>query len=308
MFTLHDRKAAKSETPIKESLRSRQAIGHAMHDFPWAFLGSIIVSRMLHFGPMKAMRVAKLTPILTAVFFATMLGAGIAAEGETAKTADDPGDAVEKPAVPKVEELGEHRYRMGTIEFNGKTREIRVPTQMNLREGILEYALVHGQGKIHESLLVTEVPPSQLQIVLKLCNYSDGEGDVFDAFFPDDEKKGEAGAKERGEAVALTVEWDDGGERKAVPMSDWILDRKRDAALVDGPWIYSGSYFYGGDFMADTDGTLIAIYLSRGALLNTMTDGSDDDERWIANSDATPEIGTPVTLVLAPADLDGEAK
>ncbi len=202
--------------------------------------------------------------------------------------------------APTVEDLGDNRYRLGTIEFNGKTREIRVPTLVNMSEGILEYAVVHGDGKIHESLLVTDVPPSQLQVVMKLCRYQDGEGDVFDAFFPEEEKKGAAGARDRGEAVALTVEWEVDGEHKAKPLSDWIFDRKREAAMLDEPWIYSGSYIYEGIFMADADGLLVAIYLTRGALLNTMTEGSDNDERWLAHAEATPEIGTPVTLVLAP--------
>ena len=90
------------------------------------------------------------------------------------------------------------------------------------------------------------------------------------------------------------------GEHRAAPLSDWIFDRKRDAVMPDEPWIYSGSYVYEGNFAADMDGTLVAIYLYRGALLNTMTEGSEDDERWLANADKTPALGTAVTLVLAP--------
>jgi len=214
------------------------------------------------------------------------------------------GEPPQDPPTPKVEKVGENRYRLGDIRFNARTREIRVPAAMNMREGILEYALVHGDGKIHESLLVTDVIPSQLQVAMKLCHYKDGEGDVFDIFYPEDEKKGPAGAKQRGQSVTLTVEWQDGGEQKAAPLSDWIFDRKRNAVMPNEPWIYSGSYLYEGDFAADMDGTLIAIYLSRGAMLNTMTDGSEDDERWLANPDKTPALGTGITLVIAPLAAD----
>jgi len=218
-----------------------------------------------------------------------------------AQTTDPATDIADPPPASKVEKLGENRYRLGNIQFDGKTREIRVPAAVNMREGILEYALVHGDGKIHESLLVTDIVPSQLQVAMKLCRYKDGEGDVFDVFYPEDEKKGAAGAGQRGEAVALTVEWEVDGEHKAAPLSEWIFDRKRDAVMPDEPWIYSGSYLYEGDFAADMDGTLIAIYLYRGAMLNTMTDGSHDDERWLANADKTPALGTQVTLVVAPS-------
>lgn len=216
--------------------------------------------------------------------------------------------AAQEDAVPKVVELGDHRYRYGNIEFNGKTREIRVPTQVNMREGIIEFAVVHGDGKIHESLLVTEVKPSHLQTVMKLCRYRSGEGDVFDAFFPEEEKKGAAGAKERGEAIELSVEWQIDGEHKAKPLSHWIFDRKTETAMSDEPWTYNGSYFYSGSFMADADGLLVAIYLTRGSLLNTMTDGSDNDERWLSHADHTPEIGTDVTLVLAPVQTETDTK
>ena len=242
------------------------------------------------------------------------LGASVSAQDTAQKTApkaNQPSAAASEESAaqeeaPKVVDLGDHRYRYGDIEFNGKTREIRVPTLVNMREGIIEYAVVHGNGKIHESLLVTEVMPSHLQTVMKLCRYKSGEGDVFDVFFPEEEKKGAAGAKERGEAIELSLEWKVDGEHKAKPLSDWIFDRKTESAMSDGPWIYSGSYFYSGSFMADADGLLVGVYLERGALLNTMTDGSDNDERWLSHAENTPEIGTKVTLVLAPVQAEND--
>jgi hypothetical protein len=246
---------------------------------------------------------------ITALSFGLWLVAVAAVSAQDAKKAAPVNEQAAKPdddtstqaEAPKVEDLGDFRYRYGAIEFNGKTREIRIPTLVNMREGIIEYAVVHGDGKIHESLLVTDVVPSHLQAVLKLCRFKNGEGDVFDAFYPEEERKGEAGAKERGQAIELSVEWEVDGEHKAKPLSDWIFDRKTEQAMTNEAWIFSGSYFYSGSFMADVDGLLISIYLTRGAILNTMTDGSDDDERWLSHADNTPEIGTPVTLVLAPA-------
>jgi hypothetical protein len=260
---------------------------------------------------MKPMRFPTPVTTLSLVLWMT-IGTSVSAQDSAPKSPPDPSDSTEKaskdsPAqeeVPKVVDLGDHRYRYGSIEFNGKTREIRVPAQVNMREGIIEYALVHGTGKIHESLLVTEVAPSHLQTVMKLCRFKSGEGDVFDPFFPVEEQKGEAGAKERGEAVELSLEWEVDGEHKAKPLSDWIFDRKTETAMVDEPWIFTGSYFYSGTFMADADGLLVGIYLERGSLLNTMTDGSENDERWLSHGDNTPEIGTNVVVVLAPVQSE----
>ncbi|NOX98302.1 MAG: hypothetical protein GXP30_00950, partial [Verrucomicrobia bacterium] len=113
---------------------------------------------------------------------------------KTAAKSPQSGNPKEAAAdKPKVKSLGDHRYQLGDIIFNGKTREIRFPATMNLEKGLLEYVLVTEEGKMHESLLGTKVRPAQLQIVLKLCHYRDGVGDTFDALYPDDEKKGAAG-------------------------------------------------------------------------------------------------------------------
>ena len=146
---------------------------------------------------MKLMRfpftIATLSAVLSIVFSASVSAQENAQKpapkaSQPSETKSEDGPAPEE--APKGVELGDHRYRYGDIEFNGKTREIRVPTQVNMREGIIEYAVVHGDGKIHESLLVTEVRPSHLQTVMKLCRYRSGEGDVFDPFFPRGRTKG----------------------------------------------------------------------------------------------------------------------
>jgi hypothetical protein len=57
-------------------------------------------------------------------------------------------------AQPKanITRLENGNMQIGEVTFDPKTRQIRVPCSFNMVEGLLEFALVHENGKIHESL------------------------------------------------------------------------------------------------------------------------------------------------------------
>ena len=227
------------------------------------------------------------------------------------KSAEPEAQKIEKPSVKS---LGDHNYQLGDITFNGKTREIRFPATMNLEKGLLEYVIVTEEGKTHESLLSTKVRPAQLQIVMKLCHYRDGVGDTFDDLLPDDEKKGAKGKADRGSALQIAVEWKekvDGVETmKRYQMDDLIRDLKAEepiGTMPNGQWIYTGSIIYEGSFIAESEGTMIAVYIDNGSLINSFRPGSADDERWVTNDKIAPKMGTPVSVILSP-DTHGQAE
>ncbi len=212
-----------------------------------------------------------------------------------------------EPKAPeaRVTKIGEHTYQLGEIRFDAKTREVRVPTVMNLREGgPIEYLLVHENGAVHEALLTTSVRGLHLQIVLKLLRYRSGEGDLFDAFLPEEERrqKIETGVKsELGDPLSLVVAWEKDGETHEHPVTDWVLDAETGKAMTDEPWILTGSHTMNGHFLADTEGSLVGVYLDQVALFNMKREGAENDERWGANADLTPEVGQRVTLIFRPA-------
>ncbi len=209
------------------------------------------------------------------------------------------------PEAPKVVKIGEHQYRLGEITFDAKSRELRLPTVMNLREGgPIEYLLVHENGAVHEALLTTAARGLHLQIALKLLRYRDGEGDLFDRFLPDEERRQKIEQEEkteRGDAISLVVSWEVDGQTRERPVAEWILDAETGKAMTDEPWILTGSHFMDNHFLADTEGSLIGVYLDQVALLNMSRPGAENDERWGANPALTPEVGQKVTLILRPA-------
>jgi hypothetical protein len=207
--------------------------------------------------------------------------------------------------APKVTKIGETEYRLGEIVFDAKSREIRLPAAMNLREGgPIEYFLVHESGKVHEGMLTTKVKPLDLQIVMKLLRYKSGEGDLFDTFLPAEEqrRKIEAGAKtERGDAIAVKVAWEKDGAKHEHSAAEWILDGENSQPMPDAPWILTGSHMANGAYLADAEGSLIAIYLDQIAMLNMNRKGAENDERWGANAAKTPDVGQKITVLLRPA-------
>lgn len=203
------------------------------------------------------------------------------------------GSAPAEIPVPdaKVEKIAEHRFRIGEIEFDAKTREIRFPAAVNLREGgPMEYLLVHEQGKVHEAIFTTAVSPLHLQIAMKLLRYQAGHGDVFNPFLPAERLEKEGGkAADRGETVFLAFAAEGG---KARPAHEFVLDGESAEAMTPGGWVYTGSTVEGGSFMAEAEGSIVAIYLDPLAMFNMTREGADIDERWGARHSAIPEIGT----------------
>ncbi len=209
-----------------------------------------------------------------------------------------PSGFAEEKAKPVVKKIGENRYRLGEIEFDAKTREIFVPVVVNKREGgPMEYILVHENGKVHESVLITKASPLGLQVVLKLLKYQSGNGDVFNFLLPEEDREAKSGkSADRGNLLEFYVRWAEDEAIQAV--NSVILDGKTKTPMPSGGWIYTGSEIDGGNYMAELEGSIIAVYLDPLSMFNMTIAGADDDERWGANPEAIPEIGTRGTLIL----------
>jgi hypothetical protein len=77
-----------------------------------------------------------------------------------------------------------------------------------------------------------------------------------------------------------------------------VIDGESAEAMAPGDWIYTGSAVEEGAFMAEAEGSIIAIYLDHLAMFNMTREGADLDERWGARHTVIPEIGTRGTLTI----------
>lgn len=103
------------------------------------------------------------------------------AAGKFVPTGIEDGMPAETPKTPEewdakaaklIEKTGEHTFRIGAVQCDREARTLTIPAQINARQGLIEYALVTEQGKVHEALLSTTAKPLHVQIAALLLGIS----------------------------------------------------------------------------------------------------------------------------------------
>lgn len=233
-----------------------------------------------------------------------------------ADPAPDPGRAPVEPRTlpapdqpvaevkPAVKKLDGDRFQVGDVIFNSKTREIRFPAAVNMAgEELLEFAIVHVNGKVHEALLVTEISATDLNIAFKLLRYQ-----ASAEFYPLKEADGSysnefpevAEEVKKAARIDLAVEWKEGDKDRKAKLHEWISHASTGKPMAADPWVYGGSGVYEGKFMAESSGDIAAIFLSNTALINFSGKDNNSDEVWLPFPKRVPAEGTKVTVVIAP--------
>lgn len=221
------------------------------------------------------------------------------AEPEPSPTEEKPAE----PAKPSVKKLDETRYQVGQVTFDRKTREIRFPAKVNMTEGLLEFLVVHEKGKLHESLFSTTTSPTDINLAFTLLDYKTSkelyplpnETGGTSNKFPEVPAAIKAAAR-----VNISAEWKEDGKIRKLTANEMIQHEVKVTAMPPGPWVYGGSDFNEGKFVAETSGDVIAIFLSMAALVNYPGEDNGDDTVWIPFPKRVPEIGTDVTLIITP--------
>ncbi len=204
---------------------------------------------------------------------------------------------------PEVVELGDGKYSLGLVEFDENSRHISFPAEVNQLEGIIEYAISHEKGKIHESLFITQTSALHLNIALKLLRYQSSTElfPILDENFESTGKFPEVTEEQKtASRLQVLVRWKDGDEQKEASLNDLIYHTGNEREMEPAPWIYHGSYLHNNAFKAETSGDIGAIFITRSSLINFSGKDNQTDEPWIPNKKRLPAIGTPVTLTFAP--------
>ena len=232
-----------------------------------------------------------------------ILCGGTHLSGQEAAPEKDPAARME--AIKKsIKEVAPGKYDLGGIIIDGATREVRIPTVVNLVQSPVEYMLVHETGKTHESVLKTSLDPLRIQVALLLANYETGTEGVY--------AKAPAGAQlalfpkvtpvhPGANLVNLDVEWEIDGKKKRTAFSQWVqnIEIRKPAPDMD-VWMFTGSKIDERGFVASSDGSIIALWADPNSVLNSIATGNDRDELWITLPANIPPEGTPVTLIVTP--------
>lgn len=178
-------------------------------------------------------------------------------------------------------------FEIGKVRVHKQNRTIEFPAVVNMKEGIAEYFLVSNQGKVHESVLRTEVQPYEINVAMLLLG---GKGAQTNFFAPD--------KPPAGDALTIEVSWKGRFSTKRVAAEELVFDRARKASMSKGTWTYNGSFQFEGIFVAQEAGSIISVMSDPEALINNPRERREDDENWIVNTKAVPAVETPVMVTI----------
>jgi hypothetical protein len=101
-----------------------------------------------------------------------------------------------------------------------------------------------------------------------------------------------------GNPVEIYVNYLKNGRMIPIKPESWIA-RKADDKMGDSSpleWVFTGSVIRNGKFLAQAEGSIIAIYHDPVALIDNASSGGESDKVWFVKESAVPPVGTPVTL------------
>ncbi len=202
-----------------------------------------------------------------------------------AMAAEDPLEQAKK----RVKPLGNNRVKLGDITIDKNANSIRFPAKINMTEGLLELLLCAPHGKTHESILVTKVEAEDLNLALILIGC----------------KKGKVKVKEQGEDVVpdgtplkIELEYKENGAAKLIPVENWIYNKKADHQMQPTKWVYTGSFFDEGEYMAKVTGTYIVTFHDSFTIIDLpLREAADDTIFWV-NEKTVKGKDLPVELII----------
>ena len=199
--------------------------------------------------------------------------------------------------------LDDGTIQIGKVRLDPRQRTVSFPALVNLNEGIIEYLLVSTLGKTHESLFRTEAEPFHIQTAMLLLGARGaGKPSLTNApaggqLSADDIRRASA-APLVGERVTIAVNWSHGGKTNQCALEDFVLDAKAGMPMRRGPFVFTGSQVFQGLFLAQQEGSIIAVITDLGAVFNNPRPGREDEDTWKIITAALPPLDSPVQIII----------
>lgn len=196
-------------------------------------------------------------------------------------------------------------YRLGSVTLDKAARQVRFPAAVNQTTGPVEYLLVGSQGKVHESVLRTDVEPMQVHTAMLLL----GIESLFDKTAAAKPLPPPAAIDAdylataplpAGAPVTLLVRWRvaAGGPEVKRRAESLIDDGGAKGPMSDGFWLYNGSMVVEGRFQAAAEKSFAAVITDPTALINNPRPGHADETLWTAATDRLPPAGSAVEFII----------
>lgn len=177
------------------------------------------------------------------------------------------------------------------------------------RQGMLELAVTTVGGKEHEALFATRAQPQHVHLGLLMLGLKPGTTGSWEY-----ENRVPKPIDPTGDRATITVIYDGpGGERVERGIGGFIFNRREEKALDESEFVFAGSRVVTGQdggtfYLANGTGDLVSLvsFPERDEVLAypKATSSENDAVIWEAHTEAMPELGTPVTLRIAPVRGD----
>jgi hypothetical protein len=198
--------------------------------------------------------------------------------------------AAERPMPPWPRAVWSNGLAVvGSVLVDPSNRCVLVQGYVNQTNGPVELLACGPNGKTHESILVLQASPLDVQVGLLLLGLKP-EGRPHEV--------GVWPRPWRGPRLDLRVEWQQDGQARRCRAEEMLWDAEKNRGLPPTPWIFTGSVMEQGKFCALAEDSHIATYWDPWALINLPLACGANDDTLCANHATIPRLGTPVRLRL----------
>ena len=193
--------------------------------------------------------------------------------------------------LPEIIKISDGIYQFGDILIDRKSNTIEIPAISNQISGLVEYGIVHEDGKIHESLFRTKIRPQILHTSLLLLK-AKPVASFFENLWSDEPKV----INYDNYCFNIFVNWEMNGTKFNKTFEKLSINQNRKQSVEKKSFIFTGSRVIEGTFLAETSGSILAIYADDNAILNNSDYDSANDDVWIANKEEMPPLELPVMI------------
>ena len=96
--------------------------------------------------------------------------------------------------------------------------------------------------------------------------------------------------------IQIFVEWEQNGTLCKEELNSMIRNQYAQRMLSQNAFVFTGSKVIEGVYLAEEDGSIVAVYHDSRATLNSRDDESDSDDVWLPNPEKMPPKELPVTI------------
>lgn len=207
---------------------------------------------------------------------------------------------------PSIRETSPGVFQVGGVKLEKAARRVSFSAQLNMADGPLEYLLVTGEGKLHESVLKTAIEPHHLQVAMLLLGAKGMQAAPLTnapTGGPITQLADGRNPPLPGEAVMIKVTWTHDGKAQQRRLEELVFNKRAKEPMARGPFTFTGSRVWEGKFLAQSEGSIIALITDPDAVFNNPRPHRDADDTWVVRAGEVPPVGTvmEVSIVLLPA-------